>query len=363
MKIFCLAHTFRILISKDQRFKNGRTALFLVGSEYYINGPKLHDYLQELNKKVFSHYDMMTVGETMFCSLEEQILLTDPARKELSMIFNFEHTNVDIFFGVKWLYRKFSLPRLKKTLDKFQHGLENVGWNSLFYENHDQRRSVGRFGTDEKNFANEGAAMLANSFYFLKGTPFMYQGQEIGMRNLEVKTIDEFDDIEAKNVRALMEKMHLPKWFINKSIRNGCRDNARTPMQWSAQKNAGFSEASPWLKVNPNYQEINVEKSLANNNSLLHYYQKLLKVYKEHAELIREGKYKNIAPHHRRLFAYERTYKNQRLIVFSNFSAKPLKHKLITKLQSVTHKILLNNYEKFDNAQHLQPYQSIVLLC
>ncbi|MEL5720369.1 MAG: alpha,alpha-phosphotrehalase [Treponemataceae bacterium] len=350
------------LISKEQSFKNGSLALFLVGSEYYINGPKLHNYLQELNRDVLSNYDSMTVGETVFCSLEEQILLTDPTRQELSMVFNFEHTNVDNFFGVKWLYRKFNLKRLKKTLDKFQYGLENKGWNSLFYENHDQRRSIGRFGTDEKNYPLEGAKMLANSFYFLKGTPFIYQGQELGMRNLDVKNIDEFVDIETKNVITLMKQLHLPQWFINKSIRNGSRDNARTPMQWSAKTNAGFSEATPWLTANPNYKTLNVEQSLANQNSLLKYYQKLFQVYKEHAELIRDASYKNLAPRHKRLFAYERNLGKRNLIVLSNFSGKPLKTKLLTKYESMkSKKILLNNYADFDTT-NLQAYQSVVLI-
>ena len=199
------------LISKDQRFKNGHNPLILVGKKYFINGPRLHEYLHELNKDVLSNYDCMTVGETVFTNLEDVKKLTDLEREELSMVFNFDHTSVDNFFGVKWLMRKFSLKRFKKRLDKYQYGLANVGWNSIFYENHDQRRSVGRFNTCDDKYRVESAKMLATTMYFLKGTPFIYQGQEIGMTNMQVNSIDEFVDIEAKNVIDTMKSLHLPK--------------------------------------------------------------------------------------------------------------------------------------------------------
>ena len=188
------------LISKDQRFKNGTNPIILVGKKYFINGPKLHDYLHELYQDVLSKYDCMTVGEAVFTTLDDVKLLTGEEREELSMVFNFEHTNVDNFLGVKWLMRKFSLVRFKKIIDKFQYGLANVGWNSLFYENHDQRRSVGRFNTDDEKYRVESAKLLATTMYFLKGTPFIYQGQEIGMTNMDVESLDEFVDIECKNV-------------------------------------------------------------------------------------------------------------------------------------------------------------------
>ena len=187
------------LISKDQRFKNGLNPLILVGRKYYINGPRLHEYLNELNVEVLSHYDCMTVGETMFTNLKDVKLLTDLQREELSMVFNFDHTSVDNYFGVKWLERKFSLVRFKKTLDKYQYGLKDVGWNSLFYENHDQRRSVGRYNTDDGKYRVESAKLLATTMYFLKGTPYIYQGQEIGMTNLDVNSLDDFVDIDTKD--------------------------------------------------------------------------------------------------------------------------------------------------------------------
>ena len=349
------------LISKDQGFKNGKHALFLVGSEYYINGPRLHEYLHELNTEVFSCYNAMTVGETVFCGLENQMLLTDPARKELSMVFNFEHTNVDNFFGVKWLYRNFSLQRLKRILDKYQYGLQHVGWNSIFFENHDQRRSIGRFGTDEVHYPLEGAKMLANTFYFLKGTAFVYQGQELGMTNWNVKSIDEFQDIETKNVIALMKQWHLPKAFISKSIRNGSRDNARTPFQWSDKVYAGFSDAAPWLSVNPNYTSINAEQNLADENSVLHYYKKLFTTLKDKAAFLREASYKDLLPRHKKIFAYERALGNEHILVVSNFSASSITTKIFERWTNQKQReILLNNYASFDG-KTLQAFQSVVL--
>ena len=273
------------VISKDQRFKNGTNPLILVGKKYFINGPKLHEYLHELNEDVLSNYDCMTVGETVFTTLDDIKLLTDEKRKELSMVFNFDHTSIDNFLGVKWLMRKFSLRRFKKALDKYQYGLSLVGWNSLFFENHDQRRSVGRFNTNDKEYRVESAKLLATTMYFLKGTPFIYQGQEIGMTNLNVKSLDEFVDIETKNVINTMKSLHLPKKYIDKSIRNGSRDNARTPMQWNSLKYAGFSSTTPWLMVNDNKDLINVEDSLKDENSILNFYKKLIKVYKEYGDI------------------------------------------------------------------------------
>ena len=343
------------LISKDQEFKNGHNKLILVGKKYFINGPKLHDYLQELNEKVLSHYDCMTVGETVFTTLEDIKLLTDENRKELSMVFNFDHTSVDNFLGVKWLMRKFKLKRFKKILDKYQYGLENAGWYSIFYENHDQRRSVGRFNLDEK-MANYTAPMLATTMYLLRGTPYIYQGQELGMTNLNVKDLDEFIDVETKDVLKLMKKLPLSKKYIDKSIRNGSRDNARTPFQWDDSEYAGFSNAKPWIMVNDNKDFINKEKEEKDENSILNYYKKLIRVYKENNLIIRDGKYNDLKPKSNKIFMYERILNEQRMIVISNFTSKTIKMKLPEDCQ-----ILLNNYQEIKN-NFLLPYQTLVYL-
>ena len=345
------------LISKDQRFKNGRNPLILVGKKYFINGPRLHEYLHELNRDVLSNYDAMTVGETVFTNLEDVKKLTDLEREELSMVFNFDHTSVDNFLGVKWLMRKFSLKRFKKRLDKYQYGLANVGWNSLFYENHDQRRSVGRFNTSDDKHRIESAKMLATTMYFLKGTPFIYQGQEIGMTNMQVKSIDEVVDIESKNVINTMKSLHLPKKYIDKSIRNGSRDNSRIPMQWDDSVYAGFSEVEPWLKVNENKSFINVEASKKDPNSIFNYYKKLIQIHKDEL-LVKEGVYKDLLPNSNKLFVYERMGENELLLVVSNFTSKEIKCKILDKYQGYKVEVLLNNYD--DVFDKLQPYQTIL---
>lgn len=345
------------LISKDQRFKNGRNPLILVGKKYFINGPRLHEYLHELNRDVLSNYDAMTVGETVFTNLEDVKKLTDLEREELSMVFNFDHTSVDNFLGVKWLMRKFSLKRFKKRLDKYQYGLANVGWNSLFYENHDQRRSVGRFNTSDDKHRIESAKMLATTMYFLKGTPFIYQGQEIGMTNMQVKSIDEFVDIESKNVINTMKSLHLQKKYIDKSIRNGSRDNSRIPMQWDDSVYAGFSEVKPWLKVNENKSFINVEASKKDPNSIFNYYKKLIQIHKDEL-LVKEGVYKDLLPNSNKLFVYERMGENELLLVVSNFTSKEIKCKILDKYQGYKVEVLLNNYD--DVFDKLQPYQTIL---
>ena len=349
------------LISKDQRFKNGLNPLILTGKKYFINGPRLHEFLHELNVDVLSHYDCMTVGETMFTNLKDVKLLTDLRREELSMVFNFDHTSVDNFFGVKWLERKFSLVRFKKTLDKYQYGLKDVGWNSLFYENHDQRRSVGRYNTNDKEYRVESAKLLATTMYFLKGTPYIYQGQEIGMTNLHVNTLDDFVDVDTKDGIEIMHKLHLPNKFIEKTVRRNSRDNARAPMQWDDSEYAGFSSSKPWIMVNDNKDTINVKKALKDENSILNYYKKLIKTYKQYGDIVRDGLYKDLLPNHKQLFAYTRTFKDKQLLVVSNFSSKTINiMSLLRKFKDYRFNILLNNYKKFNNFE-LKPYQSILV--
>jgi glycosidase len=195
--------------------------------------------------------------------------------------------------------------------------------------------------------------------YFLKGTPFVYQGQEIGMTNYFVDSIDEFVDVESKNVTELMKKLHIPKWYIDKSIKNGSRDNSRVPMHWDDSEFAGFSTVQPWLNVNKNKNEINVEASLKDENSILNYYKKLFKVYKEY-DLVREGVYKDLLPHHSKIFAYERKKNDELLLVMSNFSKKEINCNLLNKYKEYNKKVLLNNYSEMVEGK-LKPYQTILL--
>ena len=345
------------LISKDQRFKNDQKSLALKGQKYFVNGPRLHEYLHELNEDVYQNYDCMTVGETVLSTLEQARLLVEPERKELSMIFNFDHTDTDNYFGIKWFYRKFKLKRLKKVVNKWQQGLHNRGWNSLFIENHDQRRCVGRFNTDDKELRVESAKMLGTTYFLLQGTPFIYEGQEIGMTNGDFKTIDDFMDVETHNIYNLGQRHKILKPILKKSLYQCSRDNARTPMQWDDSEYAGFSKIKPWIKVNENKKEINVAQSLNDENSIFHYYQKLIQFRKDNM-VIKNGTYVDLLPKHKFIYAYQREFEDKKIIVISNFSNKNIKKPLKGKLEG--YQIQLSNYN--DKSEELRPYETMVLV-
>ena len=340
------------LISKDQRFKSVMPTIALAGKEYFINGPRLHEYLHELNKDVLSHYDCMTVGETVLSSLDDAKKLVSPEREELSMIFNFDHTDTDNYLGIKWFYRKFSLTRLKKVVDKWQHGLFNTGWNSLFIENHDQRRSLGRFGTDEKNYRYESATMLGATYFFLQGTPFIYQGQELGMTNGDFTSMDDLKDVEIKNTYALAKKIKILKPLIEKYKFDLTRDNARTPMQWNNSTYAGFSNVEPWLKVNANKEYINVEQDLNNEKSIIKFYQKLI-AFRKGNDVIKNGEYICLNKKDKNIYAYKRVLNNQEVVVIANFKGKQIKSNIIDTLNE--HELVLANYINTSNV--LEPFE------
>ena len=345
------------LISKDVRFKSVAPTIALAGKKYYVNGPRLHEYLHELYTDVYANYDCMTVGETVLSSLEDAKKLVIPERQELSMIFNFDHTDVDNHGGIKYFYRKFDVRRLKKAVFKWQHGLYNQGWNSLFVENHDQRRSVGRFGTDEGQFRNESAKMLATSYFLLQGTPFIYEGQEIGMTNAHFKSIDEIKDVEAHNIWNLAHKVKILKPFVLKHLFDVSRDNARTPMQWDDSEYAGFSNVEPWLRVNANKDVINAKESIEDPNSIYHYYQKLISLRKGN-EVIRDGEYIDLDKSNKYLMIYKRKLDNREVVVFSNFSNELRKSKLLNEYRD--YKKALSNYDNDEDT--LLPYETRVLI-
>ena len=347
------------LISKKQDFKNRAPTLALCGKDAYVNGPRLHEFLHELYLDVYSNYDCMTVGETVLSTLNEAKELTIPSRQELSMVFNFDHTNVDNFFGVKWIERKFNLKRFKKVFSKWQNGMYEVnGWNSLFIENHDQRRSPGRFNTSLDNeYKDISSKMLASTYFLMQGTPFIYQGQELGMTNGDFKTIDDFKDVETHNIDKMRKEIPILRPILNKSLFRESRDNARTPFQWDDSEFAGFSTITPWIQVNKNKKEINAKKELQDENSLLCYYQKLIKLRKEY-KIIKTGKYNDLLPNSKYIFAYNRKENNEELVVISNFSIKNIKCKLLSKYKE--YKLLLSNYEDNDNTI-LKPYETRIL--
>ena len=343
------------LISKDQRFKSVFPSIAIAGKQYFINGPRLHEYLHELNKDVLSHYDCMTVGETVLSSLDDAKLLVAPEREELSMIFNFDHTDVDNYLGIKWFHRKFSLIRLKKAVEKWQHGLHSCGWNSLFIENHDQRRSLGRFGTDDKKYRYQSATMLGATYFLLQGTPFIYQGQEFGMTNGDFTSMDELRDVEIKNTYALAKKIFFLKPLIEKHKFDLNRDNARTPMQWNNEKYAGFSNVEPWIKVNANKEFINVEQDLKNEQSIIKFYRELI-AFRKSNDVIKNGEYICLNNKDKRVYAYKRKLDDKEIIVISNFTNKQVKEKLLSSLSNF--ELVLSNYS--NNNDVLEPYETRV---
>ena len=339
------------LISKKQDFKSRFPLLALTGKDAYINGPRLHEYLHELYRDVFSQYDCMTVGETVLASKKDNIDLTDPTREELDMIFNFSHTNSDNYLGVKYFYRKFKLNRFKKRLNEQQVNLIGHGWNSLFIENHDQRRSVGRFGTVEEDI--NSSKSLAVSYFLLQGTPFIYQGQEIGMRNAHFKSIDETEDIESKNIDRISKKIPLIGKRIRNVILDVSRDNARTPMIWDNSTYGGFSNVKPWIRVNPDKDIVNVKQSLEDKNSLYYFYKKLIDFRKDNETII-SGSYRMLKKHNPNIFAYVREDEQYRIIVISSFSKKEIKCSLLNRLKDED--IVISNFE--NHKEKLQPFET-----
>ena len=346
------------LISKKQDFKSRFPSIALCGKDAFVNGPRLHEYLHMLYERAYKDYDCMTVGETVLCNTKQTLDLVSPERQELDMIFNFSHTDSDNFMGAKQIYRKFKLKRFKKRLSKYQYLLaDNRGWNSLFIENHDQRRSAGRFGTDIGEFRKESAKSLATSYFLLQGTPFIYEGQEIGMQNADYKTIEEFQDVELKNTYNLCEKNKFFKLLIGKHLFDTSRDNARTPMQWTSGENAGFSTGKPWLRVNKNKDFINVDESLKDPDSIYNYYRKLIEIKKTYP-VVRDGKYKLLLPNHPYVFAYTRTTEKSEMLVIASFSKKSIRNPLNKQIQD--YKLLLSNYP--ENNELLKPYEARVYI-
>ena len=340
------------LISKKQDFKSRFPSIALTGKDAYINGPRLHEYLHELYKDVYTNYDSMTVGETVLSNLKQARLLVEPSREELDMIFNFDHTDTDNYFGAKYFYRKFSLRRFKKRLLHWQNGLRGCGWNSLFIENHDQRRSIGRFGTTEGEYSLESSKSLALAYFMLQGTPFIYQGQEIGMRNAHFESMDDVKDVESHNMYQLFGKFGPFKKKLRKILFDVSRDNARTPMCWDNSQYAGFSNVEPWIRVNSDKNEINAEAAINDSNSLYHFYQQMIN-FRVGNEVIKDGelilKYKNS----NKLFVYERVLDSKKVTVVCSFSNKNVKCSYLNKIQG---ELLLSNYKE-NSSDSLKPFE------
>ena len=330
------------------------------GSQYFIDGPRMHEFLKELNERSFSHYDCYTVGETYHPSKEAAYEYVKRENHELDTIFNFAHLDSDNIGGMKFFYKPFDLRQFKKGLLDPQQEYYHDGWNTLVLENHDNVRSVSRFSIDTKHYRYEAATFLATVTYMGFGTPFIYMGQEVGLTNTDFKDIDEMKDPVSHFVYDLMCSYGMPKKLAFRFIRYGARDHARVPMQWDDSVNGGFNEGhEPWQCVNPLYRMINVKKDLESEKSVYRYYQKLLKIKKENQTAV-YGQTREYDHENRKIIAFSREYENDRLFIVGNFSRKNVRYELPEWVKDG--KILISNYGDPDLSDKLtlKPYEAIV---
>ena len=324
------------------------------------NGPKLHDYLQEMNKAALEDNDLLTVGETWGATPEVAKMYSNPERNELSMVFQFEHIGLDQIEGKeKWDLKPLELIELKKVLSKWQTELEGQGWNSLFWNNHDLPRIVSRWGND-KEYRVQSAKMLATLLHGMKGTPYIYQGEELGMTNVRLEDINEYNDIESLN----MYKDRLSKGYAHEEIMESIyakgRDNARTPMQWDDSENAGFTTGNPWLSVNKNYEVINAKQCLEDENSIFHHYRKLINIRKNNDTII-YGDYTLLCADDSNIFAYIRELNGDKILVVCNFYDNEVNFNF--KYDFNYSEILLSNYKDSSTLLEnltLRPYEAIM---
>lgn len=307
------------------------------------NGPHVHEYLQEMRQKALNNADTITVGECSGVTLEEAKKYARSDEKELNMVFQFEHMDVDSDEKAgKWTTRKMDLRNLKKILTRWQKGLQDIAWNSLYWENHDQPRSVSRFGNDSDEYREISAKMLATCIHMMQGTPYVYQGEELGMTNCPFNTLDNFRDLESINAfHELTEQGKMTEEDMMAAIGYKGRDNARTPMQWDDSAYAGFSTTNPWIMVNPNYTKINAKDQVNREDSVFKYYQKLIKLRHE-SELIVYGTYDLILDDDKDIYAYIRTLGDEKLIVYCNFSENTREVELPEEFTNG--KVLISNY-------------------
>ncbi|MBM7577872.1 glycoside hydrolase family 13 protein [Jeotgalibacillus terrae] len=333
------------------------------GSQYFMNGPRIHEFLQEMNKEVISQYDVMTVGEMPGVNVEQAIEYTDASREELQMVFQFEHMDLDSGPEGKWDLKPFDLRDLKESISRWQTGLHGTGWNSLYMNNHDQPRMVSRFGND-KEYRVTSAKMLGTFLHMLQGTPYIYQGEEIGMTNIQFDSIKDYKDIETLNYYRDALNEGKSKQEIMQSIYTKGRDNARTPMQWNGEENAGFTSGTPWLAVNENYKEINASNAVHDPDSIFHYYKKLISLRKQY-EIIQYGDYELLLPDHTEIYAYTRCYEGKKLLVLTNFSDQEQVFKKPGDLQFEADRVLISNENTASletDEVVLRPYEAVVYL-
>ncbi|HEX8346737.1 MAG TPA: alpha-glucosidase [Actinoplanes sp.] len=350
-------------ISKDPVLPDGRShtgAAFADGSASYICGPRIHDYLQEMHREVFAgrREGLLTVGEMPGVTVDDARLFTDPARGEVDMVFQFEHVQVDRGPD-PWLVVPLKLTDLKASLGRWQAGLAEVGWNSLYWNNHDQPRVVSRFG-DDGRYRVESAKMLGAVLHLHRGTPYIYQGEELGMTNAPFAGIEDFRDIEALgHYRQAVELEGRSPDDVLTVLRARGRDNARTPMQWDASTHAGFTTGTPWLAVNPNHVEVNAAAAVADPDSVHHFYRRLIEL--RHTEpVVVDGDFTMLLPHHEQLYAYTRRLDRTELLVIGNFSADTVKADIDDAAAWASAELLLTNTPTRSGDLTLGPWEVVV---
>lgn len=328
------------------------------------NGPHVHEYLQEMRQKALNNADTITVGECSGVTLEEAKKYARSDEKELNMVFQFEHMSVDSDKETdnKWTTRKMDLRDMKEVLSRWQKGLQDIAWNSLYWENHDQPRSVSRFGNDSDQYREISAKMLATCLHMMQGTPYVYQGEELGMTNCPFNTLENFRDIETLNAfHELTEQGKATEEEMFAAISYKGRDNARTPMQWDDSAYAGFSTAEPWIMVNPNYTKINAKDQVNREDSVFKYYQKLIRLRHE-SDLIVYGTYDLFLDDDTDIYAYTRTLNDEKLVVYCNFSENTREVELPAEFTNG--KILISNYTDavVRDKITLRPYEAVVIM-
>lgn len=340
------------LISKDE-FKNSEA----IGKEFYTDGPRVHQYLHELNRHTFGNRNMMTVGEMSSTTIDNCIKYTRPERQELNSVFNFHHLKVDYKDGEKWTNEKYDFLKLKKILMEWQVGIHNGGgWNAIFWCNHDQPRVVSRFGDDTNELNRQASAkMLAIVLHMLQGTPYIYQGEEIGMTDPHYTSIQKYRDVESLNAYTHLKEEGISEEEILTILSQKSRDNSRTPIQWNQNENAGFTSGTPWIDLPKNIDTINVEDAISNKDSVLHVYRQLIKL-RHHHDIITYGDIEPLYMDHPQLFIYRRNYKNDSWLIIANFSNEAVR---IPDDIDIVGDIIIQSGKILDNK--ISPYGAIVI--
>ena len=356
------------LISKDPAYPDGPVIQNKAYGSYYAgcaSGPKVHEYLQEMNREVLSKYDIMTVGEAPHTSAEEAVPYTAAAREELNMVFHFDHMHLDYDENGKYAKTRVNLVDLKQVMTKWQERMQECGgWNSLYWSNHDQARAVTRFGNETPKYRVLSAKMLGTVLHMMQGTPYIFEGEELGMTNAIFDKIEDYRDIEALDIfKDFTERKGFSEADTLELLRLKSRDNARTPMQWDDSEKAGFTEGTPWISVNPNHREINAKACLGDENSVFYYYQKLIKLRHE-MPIITDGVYELLDADNEQVYTYLRRGKNETLVVLANFTEETIMYRLGDEWKEKEGRLLLSNYETapetFSGEITLEPYGAYV---